>query len=165
MIGVIQRFFEGHLHLIRNGSQHNPGRELVGLEHIALVLSCLLYCCVGLSYEYVDDKVGFYLFLCVGTFSAVADGNLINSPEHINEFTHVLDRIFATLGGVYFVFTVLVYHLTLLTLVPICTFLPLALGCLTHARTKSNPHEWVRWQILWHMTSAIPMILVNIYIV
>ena len=93
-------------------------------------------------------------------FSAIADGNLLISPRWLNTWSHSIDRVFATLGGVYYVVprlltwptdgTMITVGGTPLPLndnVAVLVGMPIALYFLMTARKQSNPKIWFKYQV------------------
>ena len=98
--------------------------------------------------------------MLVGVFSAIADGNLIMSPRWLNAWSHSIDRVFATSGGIYFFVPRLLTWPTSGTTITVAgvplpitdTMLvylasPIPLYCLITARNQSDPKVWFKYQV------------------
>eukprot|EP00730_Choanoeca_flexa_P020075 TRINITY_DN9812_c0_g3_i1.p2 TRINITY_DN9812_c0_g3~~TRINITY_DN9812_c0_g3_i1.p2 ORF type:complete len:180 (+),score=17.43 TRINITY_DN9812_c0_g3_i1:1897-2436(+) len=125
---------------------------------------CYLYPAVVCSIKGGDSswfRFGSYLYVGVASFSALADGSLLEPPWFAkNDRAHskwqIFDRWLAMSGGLYAVLnlyhprnTLSDYGMITLCGVAVCSTLHFA------RKTKEkNIWTWIAWQSLWHLTSA-----------
>eukprot|EP01062_Namystynia_karyoxenos_P028433 TRINITY_DN21544_c0_g1_i1.p2 TRINITY_DN21544_c0_g1~~TRINITY_DN21544_c0_g1_i1.p2 ORF type:complete len:221 (+),score=51.85 TRINITY_DN21544_c0_g1_i1:82-663(+) len=150
------------LMLTAEGGTSGARREAdkTGRHRLLVGLSSLLYLLPSVAYWHCGDRTGAALFALVAACSAAADGEWSARLFSVSAARRA-DKWTASSGGLY------VFASTAALGDPLLLPVALAMGvaaacCLVSARGSPSVGEWVLWQSLWHLTSALSIVAVTV---